>query len=151
MLLLLHANGGASPAVAQSAWGQTWDTEEETVSPWSSSPDNPWETEQSTGGETGNESLDGVPTWAVPHETPTGTWSPDIPGPSESESRYNIPRWDNAPHEKSSVGMNAPTNPNDPNKVPIDGGLGLLLVAGAGYAAHRLRSKEDDGEDAPLP
>ena len=43
--------------------------------------------------------------------------------------------------------------PNDPDPIPVNGGLGLLLVAGAGYAAHRLRKKEDDtdADDAPLP
>jgi hypothetical protein len=45
------------------------------------------------------------------------------------------------------------TPPSDPNKVPVDGGLAWLLAAGAGYAAHRLRKKEDDADsdDAPLP
>lgn len=150
MLLLLHANGDASPAVAQSAWGQTGDTEEESVSPWGSNLDDPWGAEQSTGGETGNESLDGVPSWAVPHETPTGTWSRDIPSPSETESGYEIPRWDNAEQQRDGRQMNMDT-PNDPNKVPIDGGLGLLLVAGAGYAAHRLRKGKDDPNDDVMP
>lgn len=35
-----------------------------------------------------------------------------------------------------------PGTPGDPGQeVPIDGGLGLLALAGAGYAARRLRSR----------
>ena len=151
LLLLTHLSGTASPAVAQSAWGQsTWDVEEEVAAPsWG----DPFGTEQSTGREAGHESLNGVPDWAAPHEMPTGTWSPDVPGTSGSEARYDIPRWNDTERRSDGVQMNGPGFPGDPNKVPIDGGLGLLLVAGAGYAAHRLRKKEDDtdADDAPLP
>ncbi|MEM0964001.1 MAG: hypothetical protein AAGK21_15850 [Bacteroidota bacterium] len=33
----------------------------------------------------------------------------------------------------------APAPPNTPTPVPIDGGLGLLALAGGAYAARRLR------------
>jgi len=152
LLLLAHLSGMGSPAMAQSAWGQSvWDApeEEQAVSSWG----DPFGMEQPAEHEGGSGFSGRVPEWATPRETPPGTWSPDIRNPSESKSGYDIPRWENAPHEESSVGMNAPTNPNDPNKVPVDGGLGLLLAAGAGYAAHRLRKKEGDtdADDAPLP
>ena len=35
----------------------------------------------------------------------------------------------------------APSPPGDPSPVPVDGGLALLALAGAGYAAHRLRRR----------
>jgi len=34
-----------------------------------------------------------------------------------------------------------PDLPDDPPIVPVDGGLALLALAGAGYAAHRLRRR----------
>ncbi len=73
-------------------------------------------------------------------------------GPSEGTRGYDIPRWDHAKRQSDGVQMNM-TPPSDPNKVPVDGGLAWLLAAGAGYAAHRLRKKEDDADsdDAPLP
>ena len=33
--------------------------------------------------------------------------------------------------------------PNPPTQVPVDGGLGLLALAGAGLAARKLRRRED--------
>ena len=36
-----------------------------------------------------------------------------------------------------------PTTPSTPAQVPLDGGLGLLALAGAGYAAHKLRQRAD--------
>lgn len=152
LLLLVYMSGIASPAIAQSVWGQsTWNAqdEEQAVPSWG----DPVGMGQPAEHESGSGFSGGVPKWAAPRETPPGTWSPDVRNPSGSKSEYDIPRWGNAPHEESSVGMNAPTNPNDPNKVPIDGGLGLLMVAGVGYAAHRLRKKEGDTDtdDAPLP
>ena len=33
----------------------------------------------------------------------------------------------------------AQTGPPDPNDVPVDGGIGFLLAAGAGYGVKKLR------------
>lgn len=38
-------------------------------------------------------------------------------------------------------GGTAPSPGNGPAQVPIDGGLGLLAAAGAGYAAKKLRDR----------
>jgi len=39
------------------------------------------------------------------------------------------------------LGPGAPPPPPPPPPVPVDGGLSLLALAGAGYAAHRLRNR----------
>jgi hypothetical protein len=44
-----------------------------------------------------------------------------------------------APAEQ--LGPGAPPPPPPPPPVPIDGGLSLLALAGAGYAARRLRAR----------
>ena len=46
-----------------------------------------------------------------------------------------------------------PIFPGPPNQVPVDGGLSLLALVGAGYAAHKLRRRDEDDndEDAPMP
>ncbi len=59
----------------------------------------------------------GVPDWA----------SPSVP---------------EAPMEASNI--QAPTPPVTPPIVPLDGGLSLLALAGAGYAAKRLRGRRAD-------
>jgi len=40
----------------------------------------------------------------------------------------------------------APDLPGPPDQVPVDGGLSLLALAGAGYAARKLRQSSDDDE-----
>ncbi len=46
-----------------------------------------------------------------------------------------------------STGEETPSNPEDPGPgVPIDGGLSLLLAAGVGYGANRLRKMRKKGE-----
>ena len=47
------------------------------------------------------------------------------------------------------VQPHAPPPPPPADPVPVDGGLSLLVLAGAGYAAHKLRRREegDDSED----
>jgi hypothetical protein len=32
--------------------------------------------------------------------------------------------------------------PNDPESAPVDGGLSLLIITGAGYAVRRIRSSK---------
>ena len=41
-------------------------------------------------------------------------------------------------------GPQPPNPPPPPPPVPIDGGLSLLALAGAGYAAHSLRNRRAD-------
>ena len=89
---------------------------------------------------------EGVPTWAAPHETPPAQLPPR--STESSTPGYTVPRWDNTTGGESSVGMNATGTPDDPNKVPVNGGLGLLLAAGLGYGAHRLRTRSGDSEDS---
>ncbi|MEM6326560.1 MAG: hypothetical protein AAF791_05525 [Bacteroidota bacterium] len=49
-----------------------------------------------------------------------------------------------APVAEERMGPGPPPPPPPPPGVPIDGGLGLLALAGAGYAAHRLRRRRED-------
>lgn len=55
-----------------------------------------------------------MPSWAAPQEAPA----------------YEVPQQQDAP-----VLPDEPVLPS----APVDGGLALLALAGAGYAAHRLR------------
>ena len=57
-----------------------------------------------------------MPEWAAPQEPPVRE----------------------APQESAPV---LPGDPSLPPSVPVDGGLALLALAGAGYAAHRLRRR----------
>ena len=50
-----------------------------------------------------------------------------------------------APEEtQAEKGPGPPPPPPPPPGVPLDGGLGLLALAGAGYAAHKLRRRRED-------
>ena len=40
-----------------------------------------------------------------------------------------------------------PSDPQDASGVPIDGGLGLLLAAGAGYGVKKLREQRKKGKE----
>jgi len=62
----------------------------------------------------------GLPSWAEP-----------------GNSKQAVPPPDNTP--------NAPPPGGEP--VPVDGGLGLLALAGAGYAVSRLRKNGGDSDD----
>jgi hypothetical protein len=42
----------------------------------------------------------------------------------------------------------APSMPNNPSQVPVDGGLGWLAAAGAAYAARRLHQRSSSDDDA---
>lgn len=61
---------------------------------------------------------------------------PDWAAPS-SDNPY-----ESAPPSVEAV--NGPGLPGTPTAVPIDGGLGLLALAGAGYAAKKLRDRRED-------
>ena len=54
----------------------------------------------------------------------------------------NLPAWAESPLSDDPAPTTAagPDLPDVPDPVPVDGGLGLLLLAGAGYAVRRLRS-----------
>jgi len=80
-------------------------------------------------------------------------WSNDEPNWDANDNPWQQDNWqrNGNGHEEAPITPNNGFEPDPGDPIPIDGGLGLLLAAGAGYAAHRLRSKEDDGEDAPLP
>ena len=62
-----------------------------------------------------------------------------------------VPSWAKPIDQAEPASAPAPTNdlgpgfPNDPvlEDVPIDGGLGLLALLGAGYGAMRLRGREE--------
>ncbi|MEL7361016.1 MAG: hypothetical protein AAFN13_03015 [Bacteroidota bacterium] len=56
-----------------------------------------------------------LPDWAAPRSSPT-----------------DVPVGDDPPT------TDAPGLPAEPTQVPVDGGLGLLALAGAGYAARKL-------------
>lgn len=76
------------------------------------------------------------------------------PAESERGSSMGLPSWAE-PGTRSAIEPpdntpdDTPPPPGPPTQqVPIDGGLGLLAVAGAGYAVSRLRRKDDEDEDA---
>ncbi|MEM1117158.1 MAG: hypothetical protein AAF845_15610 [Bacteroidota bacterium] len=45
----------------------------------------------------------------------------------------------------ATVAFAQPPPPNAPAAIPVDGGLGLLALAGGAYAAKRLRARRADG------
>ena len=48
------------------------------------------------------------------------------------------------PYEPTAASSMDPGEPAEPAPVPLDGGLGLLALAGAGYAAKKLRDHRED-------
>jgi hypothetical protein len=52
--------------------------------------------------------------------------------------------------DPTTKGPDDGTTPPDPTRIPVDGGLALLALAGAGYAARKLRAApaSEEGEDA---
>jgi hypothetical protein len=61
-----------------------------------------------------------------------GTPAADVPSDTPVEGRVC---------DGVETGSNGPCPPPTAPPVPVDGGLGLLAVAGAGYAARRLRAQ----------
>lgn len=61
---------------------------------------------------------------------------------SSAALAQNVPDWAAAPEapaaSEDNFGPGPPPPPPPPPNVPLDGGLGLLALAGAGYAARRL-------------
>lgn len=68
-------------------------------------------------------------------------------GPLAAQS---VPDWAAAPSSDASAeaeankGPGPPPPPPPPPGVPVDGGLALLALAGAGYAARRLREQKPE-------
>ncbi|CAN5613410.1 hypothetical protein BH23BAC4_BH23BAC4_16750 [soil metagenome] len=58
----------------------------------------------------------------------------------------SLPGWASPsnPNSGPPEAANAPPPPPPPEQVPIDGGLGLLALAGAGYAVKRLRDNRKE-------
>ena len=74
---------------------------------------------------------------------------------TDASGDLNLPQWAAPPPATSSdtqadtdqaAPPTFPGDGGDPAPVPVDGGLSLLALAGAGYAAHRLRRREQDDE-----
>jgi hypothetical protein len=79
------------------------------------------------------------------------SYEPDGSAPSQSPT--NLPSWaepsppqDGGITSPDEVGTRAPSPPDNPSRIPVDGGLALLAAAGAGYAVRKL-NEEDDDED----
>jgi hypothetical protein len=69
-----------------------------------------------------------LPDWAQPANDTS---------PSTGENR-------DAPVTNDQMRTKQPDLPDDPEQVPVDGGLALLAAAGAGYAVRRLNNEEKD-------
>ena len=120
---LLIAGGllGATPAAAQ--WGP--DDDQDDASDW------------------------GEPSWE--QEAP-----PVEDRHADDPSSTRLPDWadsgsfdeDGAERYDFGAEMHNPPPPpfddGDISQVPVDGGLGFLILAGAGYAAHKLRRRDDE-------
>lgn len=78
---------------------------------------------------TGSESVEQVPEWA------------------ESESYSSGAESQNEAFIEQGVQTKAPGLPDNPNRVPVDGGVALLAAAGAGYAVRKLNEEETDDDD----
>ncbi|GAB5536807.1 MAG: hypothetical protein Rubg2KO_30560 [Rubricoccaceae bacterium] len=69
---------------------------------------------------------------------------------SAQETATAVPDWaaPSAPMEPSGPAaesmMNPPNPPGAPTQVPLDGGLGLLALAGGAYAAKKLRERQSE-------
>lgn len=122
-LMLVASSGALAPsAVAQSSW-DTAPADDRTQYEAPRTPD-PAGT--------------GVPDWAD-----SGAYTNDF-GSGDFGSGSDGPVAD-GPQTNQGPGL-----PGDPEQVPVDGGIGLLLLAGAGYATRRLRGDTDTDEtEAP--
>ena len=72
----------------------------------------------------------GLPDWAAPSAREA------VSPPAAGGAASLVP----CPPGQTSDGMGG-CIPNPPTQVPVDGGLGLLALAGAGLAARRLRRR----------
>jgi hypothetical protein len=82
-------------------------------------------------------------------------YSPRTTTQSDDNSSVGLPSW--AEPGTSSKAIQPPDNtptgappPPPPPAVPVDGGIGFLALAGAGYAVSRLRKSASDDDNPPL-
>ena len=124
LALLLIATSGTlvTEATAQSAWG-------------SASPDQQDERTQYDSPQADDPAGTGVPDWAD-----SGS-SGDFQRGSDDVVGFGP--------EMNQGGGGLPDDPTQ--DVPVDGGLGLLVLAGAGYAARKLRNRDDEDESDDMP
>lgn len=98
----------------------------------------------------------GEATAQVPERSPESAPTMDRPRPSQPDASRQLPSWaePNAgrpsdrgqePRDRPGPITNAPPPGGEP--VPVDGGLSLLALAGAGYAARKLRQSSGEDED----
>jgi hypothetical protein len=113
---------GLSLTCAPTAHAQTSGRSGGLGQPLQSDPSGPFGAPQRRGGD--------LPEWARPSQGGSAFGS-------AKESEIGDMPWSN----------NGPTLPGAPNRVPVDGGLVLLALAGAGYATRRLR-RTPDGDEA---
>ncbi|HHP7238615.1 PID-CTERM protein-sorting domain-containing protein [Longibacter sp.] len=72
---------------------------------------------------------------------------------TERGSSVGLPSWAEPGNSKQAITPppntpdDPPDLPGDPPQIPVDGGLGFLALAGAGYAVSRLRKRGDDSDD----
>ena len=111
-----------TPVTAQTNWGP----DDEQESAWGESS---WDNDPSIDDpRTDDPASTRVPDWAD-----SGSFDAD------GADRYDF---------GDEIQPHAPPPPPAPDPVPVDGGLSLLVLAGAGYAAHKLRRRDDEeGED----
>lgn len=72
-----------------------------------------------------------------------------VAAPAFAEASQNLPDWAAPSAEAVAPAPDAsfalpPNPPAPPAPVPLDGGLTLLALAGAGYAAKRLKDRRAD-------
>lgn len=72
-----------------------------------------------------------LPDWAEPSQ-------PQSPSPGQRGDPSGGPQ---------GKAMGPPDPPDNPSRVPVDGGLSLLAAAGAGYAIRKLSEDEEEEED----
>ena len=77
-----------------------------------------------------------------PSEGPTH--SSQLPDWAEPSSGTSGAEGSNTARINDQVRTKQPSLPDDPQQVPVDGGLALLAAAGAGYAVRRLNNEEKD-------
>lgn len=117
-MLVVGSGALAPPAAAQSSWERAPDDRDTPAQHESPQPDEPAGT--------------GVPDWADP-----GASTSDF-GSASGGMEFGAQMNQDPP--------GPPGGGTNPNPIPIDGGLSLLALVGAGYAARKLRSRSDENE-----
>lgn len=84
------------------------------------------------------------------HATPDRGGASGLPAWAEPSSPSEYGTSSDRASTPNANAMAPPDLPDDPDRVPVDGGLALLAAAGAGYAIRKLRkdgAQEDDVAD----